>query len=294
MFGKRSEELRIRKGQITMKYLINRRSWLSSATNMIIISACVLALGNAPLQAKPGKKVTDLSINPVIQSVAVVNGQLIASGTATAIVKGTTVTSPFTAPVTLRLAPDQSTATDCPILDLTLGPINLDLLGLVVETSPICLQITAHSGDGLLGNLLCNIGGLLNGTSLADILAGLTATDLNSLLTGLTDLLNGALGNFADSLQNLLDSVLTAINPPQTAGSCAILHLELGPVDLTLLGLQVVLDNCAGGPVTVDITAEQGRGNLLGNLLCDLLGGNLLNLGSTLQDILNQILALLG
>ena len=31
-----------------------------------------------------------------------------------------------------------------------------------------------------------------------------------------------------------------------------ILHLALGPVDLNLLGLQVGLDNCHNGPVTVD------------------------------------------
>jgi len=46
-----------------------------------------------------------------------------------------------------------------------------------------------------------------------------------------------------------------------------ILNLSLGPVDLDLLGLRVGLDNCANGPVTVDITAQPGPGNLLGNLL---------------------------
>ncbi len=76
--------------------------------------------------------------------------------------------------------------------------------------------------------------------------------------------------------------------------TCAILHLSLGPLDLNLLGLDVVLDNCSGGAITVDITAVTGQGNLLGNLLCELLGGNLINLGATLQQILNQILALLS
>jgi hypothetical protein len=64
-------------------------------------------------------------------------------------------------------------------------------------------------------------------------------------------------------------------------------------LDLTLLGLEVVLDNCSGGAITVDITGVTGQGNLLGNLLCELLGGNLINLGSTLQQILNQIIGLL-
>ena len=101
------------------------------------------------------------------------------------------------------------------------------------------------------------------------------------------DLLNGA-------LSNLLNATLTSIH--QQVGihhTCAILHLELGPLDLTLLGLNVVLDNCANGAITVDITAVTGQGHLLGNLLCELLGDNLINLGATLQAILNQIIGLL-
>jgi hypothetical protein len=109
---------------------------------------------------------------------------------------------------------------------------------------------------------------------------------LNSLFSGLTDLLN-------QSLDNLYQAVLTLITRPGTHHTCAILHLELGPLNLTLLGLNVVLDNCANGAITVDITAVTGRGNLLGNLLCELLGGGLINLGATLQGILNQIIGLL-
>ena len=57
-------------------------------------------------------------------------------------------------------------------------------------------------------------------------------------------------------------------------GHCDILNLSLGPVDLTLLGLQVRLNNCddPAGPVTVDVFAVPGPGNLLGNLLCGLSG----------------------
>ena len=35
------------------------------------------------------------------------------------------------------------------------------------------------------------------------------------------------------------------------AGDTDILNLSLGPVDLNLLGLDVQLDDCEGGPVTV-------------------------------------------
>lgn len=51
----------------------------------------------------------------------------------------------------------------CPILNLDLGPINLDLLGLQVDLSAISLDVTAVPGAGnLLGNLLCAITGLLD------------------------------------------------------------------------------------------------------------------------------------
>ena len=62
----------------------------------------------------------------------------------------------------------------CDVLDLFLGPLKLDLLGLVVELDPVILKITAVAGAGnLLGNLLCALTGLLDGGSLAGILAQL-------------------------------------------------------------------------------------------------------------------------
>src|SRR5204863_6782626 len=133
-----------------------------------------------------------------------------------------------------RLAANQQGAGACPILDLMLGPITLDLLGLVVETSPICLTITAFENGGLLGDLLCSIANLLNGgLPLSQILAGqgtltvpgLTAAQLTSLLGGLANLLSGALAN-------LYQAVLTLITQVTQQHTCAILHLELGPLDL--------------------------------------------------------------
>jgi hypothetical protein len=69
--------------------------------------------------------------------------------------------------------------------------------------------------------------------------------------------------------------------------ACGILHLELGPLDLDLLGLVVHLDR-----VVLDISAEPGAGNLLGNLLCSV--ANLLNGGSPLAQILDQLVTLLN
>jgi hypothetical protein len=52
----------------------------------------------------------------------------------------------------------------CQILNLTLGPLHLNLLGLVVDLNRVHLRITAHRGPGnLLGNLLCAVAHLLDG-----------------------------------------------------------------------------------------------------------------------------------
>ncbi len=54
----------------------------------------------------------------------------------------------------------------CQILNLTLGPLHLNLLGLVVDLNRVHLTITAVRGPGnLLGNLLCAVANLLNGSA---------------------------------------------------------------------------------------------------------------------------------
>jgi hypothetical protein len=71
------------------------------------------------------------------------------------------------------------------------------------------------------------------------------------------------------------------------AGACPVLNLVLGPLDLDLLGLQVHLDR-----VVLDIVAQSGAGNLLGNLLCAVAG--LLDNAGPLSGLLTQISALLN
>jgi len=263
--------------------MISTKNRIVSA--IVALSVLVMTSGLQELVAAP--KPTSISIIPTINSVALVNGVLTATGTATAVIHGRTTTVPFSAPLDVTATPNPMGPT-CPILNLRLGPINLNLLGLVVQTSPICLVITGFENGGLLGQLLCGLSTALNnGIPLADYLGSLPPDQLNTLLTGITDLLNGSLSNLYNATLTSIDSICAG---PGAHHACAILHLELGPLNLTLLGLNVVLDNCDNGPVTVDITAIRG-GGLLGNLLCNLLGHNLINLGATLQDILNLILA---
>ena len=97
-------------------------------------------------------------------------------------------------------------------------------------------------------------------------------------------------GTIQNAVGNVIGTVLRTISLLVTFGgaSCDILHLELGPLDLDLLGLQVHLDK-----IVLDIDADPS-GGLLGSLLCAV--ANLLNIGGPLADIvglLNQILALL-
>jgi hypothetical protein len=89
-------------------------------------------------------------------------GQLVANGTFT----GTAVVGGVAQTVTDTPASTPVAATGtCRILDLTLGPLHLDLLGLVVDLNQVHLTITAQQGPGnLLGNLLCAIANLLNGS----------------------------------------------------------------------------------------------------------------------------------
>ena len=100
-------------------------------------------------------------------------------------------------------------------------------------------------------------------------------------------------GQVTDAAGNVLQDVsqtvtTTAVDPP--SAGCQILDLTLGPLDLNLLGLTVHLDT-----VHLNITAQPGPGNLLGNLLCAVAnlgnnGGNPLN---AIVNLLNRILSLL-
>ncbi|MBV9792620.1 MAG: hypothetical protein JO016_01665 [Actinobacteria bacterium] len=70
----------------------------------------------------------------------------------------------------------------CQVLNLVLGPLNLNLLGLVVTLNQVTLNITAVPGAGnLLGNLLCAVANLLNpGGGLTSL-----STLLNEILAAL-------------------------------------------------------------------------------------------------------------
>lgn len=262
---------------------LNARSLKAKLTACAVLGGLLIGAPDAFAQkaAKSQRVPQHFSVVPIdITSVAVENGQLVAHGLVG--------TNPFTSVITAAARP-AATAGACPILDLSLAPIDLNLLGLRVQTSSICLNVTAYDGGGLLGDLLCSVANLLQGgVPLADVLTQLqTQGQLDRFLNGVTSLLNGA-------LDQVTANTVGAQPSGRVAATCSVLDLALGPVNLNLLGLEVILDDCNNGPVTVTITAIPG-GGLLGNLLCSLT--NLLNGSASqtaVQALLWQITRILG
>jgi hypothetical protein len=114
--------------------------------------------------------------NGVLQATGVLKGTLTnANGTSLGTVNQTVTDSVNTSAAANAVA-------GCQVLNLVLGPLNLNLLGLVVTLNQVTLNITAVPGAGnLLGNLLCAVVNLLNGTG------GLTSLSalLNQILAAL-------------------------------------------------------------------------------------------------------------
>jgi len=183
--------------------------------------------------------------------------------------------------IPITLTTEAVTGSAVPILNIHLDPIHLNLLGLHVDTSAICLDVTAHPGQGLLGDLL---GGLGGGVNLGGILDKLTG-QLDQLLGQLDGLIDGALSQ-PMTVTGVLGTPVGGGTAAQDAAFSNILNLSLGPVDLTLLGLNVHLDNCADGPVTVDVTADP-NGGLLGSLLSGL--ADKVNLTGDLTKLIGRI-----
>jgi len=254
----------------------SRRATLLLAVTLLWATIPILNLSAAP------RIENRVNLIPRITSIDVQGGQLIASGASVAMVDGKMQTVPFSTTLEISLAENQRGAV-CPLLDLHLNPIALNLLGLVVQTSPICLNLIAVQGGGLLGDLLCGLGQrVAAGQPLGAILAGerfgslpgFSRQQIQDLRGGLKNLLNEALSHLEDAVGTEI-----TVRPP-----CDVLHLELGPINLNLLGLLVLLHDCEDAAVVVDITGEEG---LLGNLLCNLLGHRV-GVGVTLAELLQR------
>ncbi|MBO0810462.1 MAG: hypothetical protein J2P23_00285 [Microlunatus sp.] len=128
-------------------------------------------------------------------------------------------------------------------------------------------------------------GTLSDGSTFNGAISNLHTSVVNGVLT-LTGTITGTgLPTGGQQFSQALNLNQLAVN-----NSCNVLTLNLGPLHLDLLGLNVDL-----APVNLNITAVPGAGNLLGNLLCSVAG--LLDNGGPLHGIsalLNRILTGLG
>ena len=166
-----------------------------------------------------------------------------------------TVRKAFTARV-VKMRQFSSAKRICPILDLTLGPLDLNLLGLMVHLDRVHLTITADSNGGLLGSLLCGLAGRPTGAQAKALTRAAHRSGLST--KGI---------RMAVPLYQTSSGTLTTHSASSPLAICNVLDLTLGPLDLNLLGLIVHLDT-----VHLTITADS-EGGILGQLLCGLAGG---------------------
>lgn len=189
------------------------RAGLLSVLAVLVTMAMVLLVnGSAPAGASGGGGSPVVSANdegmmraPVVyrspdgwfrgrfspSSFEVVGDQVVAHGTVAGLLhkKGDRtrhVSQEVTLPVQLdattataaRLVPSGSglsaAAATCDILNLVLGPLDLNLLGLEIHLDTVVLDIIANPAGGLLGDLLCAVANLLDGGPLGDLLDQLT------------------------------------------------------------------------------------------------------------------------
>ncbi len=182
----------------------------------------------------------------------------------------------------VNLASDQ-------FLELTVPAINLNLLGLLLQTSPITVNGFDQTGNGLmLGNFLNSLLNTIQATP-----GNLTVLNqnLDALLAKVVGVLNAAQLSLPQSviaalppvIQTLLSPVLITSTPGATT---SILNLVIAspnsttpPVQADLLGLVVTTSN-----IDATLSAQTGDGEILGNLLYNV--ANLLNPGNTTSLLL--------
>jgi hypothetical protein len=235
-----------------------------------VLAALALSAGTVGAVAAPDRSAGQaadatpavVDVNFVINRFVRQGRQIMAQGNVIA-----TATSETTAPAVVRKAFTAAVKTKrgtfssaeriCDVLTLNLGPLHLEILGLVVDLSRVVLTIKADSNGGLLGSLFCGLaGGAAAGTA---SLAKLNRTAAKMSKAAKANGLNKGVAGFQ------VQAPPGFAQAPSTV--CSILDLTLGPLDLNLLGLMIHLDR-----LRLTITAVPG-GGILGDLLCGLAGG---------------------
>jgi hypothetical protein len=282
-----------------MKLAILRTITVASRSRIaLLLTSLTLSIGLAAPTAQAASTPVVLDITPTITNVVAVNGQILASGIAISVAKGTIVKSvPFSGvPIRIGLAPDQTAAGGCALVQMQLDPIQTSVYTASIRTGPIRFTATAYEGDTLVNETLCAIGNLLQGgLTMPQILAGQSVVDpvtgailiqsingsqYNLLLATLGAMFNSALD---DLTRATLQSVVANAGPPATI----TVGFALAPVaNIHALGVVMNRDGGNGGPMTLDAKVPSASG-LLSNLLRLLAASKSTPGGITLQQILS-------
>src|SRR3954454_1606951 len=234
----------------------------------IMLAALVAAFALAvPASAGAATKST-LSMRAKITSFRATASGVVADGTLTGKLRSGTSVSRDRAPVRFRVAAKRH-GRRCNVITLRLAPLDLELLGVQVNTSHISLDVYARKGR-VLGNLFCAL-------ARAKVTFPRVARAMNSRLHGRS-----------------LRVIAASTSLPATAAqaqpqSCQVLKLVLGPLHLDLRVRSVDLyGKPRRNPVIVTINAQPAKG-LLGQLLCGLAGGGGVSSLAGLQSLLSSL-----
>lgn len=125
---------------------------------LLVAVASIAALLTVPGAASAKAPPTPLDVTSQVDCVdctVKMVGVTSAGGTLQAVLKVTNDVTGESQRVKAPITAQQQGET-CTILDLTIGPIDLFLLGIRIQTDPIHILITAQRGT-LLGDLLCGL-----------------------------------------------------------------------------------------------------------------------------------------
>lgn len=275
---------------------------LASCLLTAVAVAIVGAPGKASAQDSPVASLVG-EVDLAVDSVEIVEGQVVANTVLTLEIAGRTLTQEI--PIPLEVGALSGEVGECDALTLSLEPVDQTLAGLVVELDdcdggPVLFKIQPFDDDDGPGDLVCDVAGMLlvEGADPATVLAGLPAEEAVLLSLTLADVLDQTFVTLLEQgLDDSGDEVAIQSSGKGKGGDkgkgkskgkgkgkgpgkgdddhdddddsgkgskrveLAELQLE-GLVDEEMPGLFVTTTD-----VCLEIYAEGGKGNLLGNML---------------------------
>jgi hypothetical protein len=246
---------------------------LVAAGCLALALAAVIGLPANASPTRPARSATPsmLSMTARITHFRATAAGVVANGVLSGKLRSGSSISRDSAPVKFAVVA-KKTGNRCNVITLRLAPLDLELLGVQVQTSYISLDVYAQKGR-VLGDLFCAL-------AHAKVTFPKAARAAHAL--------NSQLGGHSMQVMSASESVPAGSAQAQPA-SCQVLKLVLGPLHLDLLGLVVDLyGKTHANPVVVTIDAQPSKG-LLGQLLCGLAGGGGVNSLSGLQSLLSSL-----